>query len=379
MVRGMSATTDPVVAARLARQLLGGDHGDRVREVVERVVGVQAQAVAPARLAFRPRTKGVTAGDVDDATRTAQVVRTWLMRGTLHLIDVADLDWLLTVYGELNIRADARRRGQLGLTESVLAAARAALPEVLDEPLPRPELIARLREAGVRVGATGQAPAHLMMYAASTGLICRGPELDRDKPSYVLTDQWLGRSVDLDVDRGAALATLARRYLAGYGPASLDDFAHWSGLPKKEVRAALNSLEKRGEVVTVAGDVNLLTLDPDHDPVPDPVLGAGPARASGVRLLGAFDALLLGYRSRAALVDDEHAAKIRAGGGMIAATALDDGRIVGTWSVDRSRKDSTVLLEPFTSIPRSRVAAWQEEVADLARFLDEPLTLTLPS
>jgi hypothetical protein len=379
MVRCMSATTGPVVAARLARQLLGVDRGDCVGAVVERVVGVQAQAVAPARLAFRPRAEGVTAADVADTTRAAKVVRTWLMRGTLHLVDVADLDWLLSVFGEVNIRADARRRRQLDLTESVLAAAKAALPEVLDEPLPRADLVTRLRDTGVKVSATGQAPAHLMMYAASIGLICRGPELDQDEPSYVLTERWLGRSVDLDGDRNAALATLARRYLAGYGPASLDDFAHWSGLPKKEARAALARLGKRGEVVTVAGDVNLLTLDPDHDPVPDPVLGAGPARASGVRLLGAFDALLLGYRSRAALVEDEHAVKIRAGGGMIAATALDDGRIVGTWSVDRSRKDSTVLLEPFTSIPRSRVAAWQEEVADLARFLDEPLTLTLPS
>ncbi len=366
---------DPLAAARLGRQLLGGHRGDSVLAVVERVVGVQAQAVAPARLAFRARARGVTAADVDGAAQAARVVRTWLMRGTLHLVDVADLDFLLTVYAKLNIRAGARRRGQLGLTDGVLAAAEAALPEVLDEPLSRAELVARLRGAGVRVSATGQAPAHLMMYAASTGLICRGPELDRDQPSYVLTERWLGRSLDLDVDRGAALTTLARRYLAGYGPASLHDFAHWSGLPKKEARTALVSLEKRGEVVTVADDVNLLTLDPDHDPAPS----TGPADADAARLLGAFDTLLLGYRSRECLVDDEHEAKIRAGGGMIAATALDGGRIVGTWSVDRSRQESTVLLRPFTGIPGSRVDAWQEQVADLSRFLDEPLTLTVAS
>lgn len=367
--------TKDFVRGRLARQLLGGNRGDSVGTVVQRLVGIQSQAVGPARLAFRARADELTAADVDGATRAPEVVRTWLMRGTLHLIDVADLDWLLTVHGQPNIRSGARRREQLGLTDAVLAAALAALPDVLEDPLPRAEVVTRLREAGVEVDATGQAPAHLLAYAASTGLVCRGPETDEDEPTYVLTERWLRRPVDLHGDRRAALSTLARRYLAGYAPATGEDFAHWSGLSKTEARTALDSLENAGATVTAADGRHLL-LHPDHDPVPHDA----PAEAEDeARLLGAFDTLLLGYRSRDALVAPEYASRLRAGGGMIAPTALDGTQAVGTWSVDRTRQEATVVLKPFTSVRRARLAAWEQEVADLSRFLDRPFKLTVAS
>jgi hypothetical protein len=150
------------------------------------------------------------------------------------------------------------------------------------------------------------------------------------------------------VDRDAALAELARRYLAGHGPATPADLAAWSGLPLRDARAGLRAIE-------VVEDGDLLDL-PDRDPVADEL---------PLRLLGAFDPYLLGWKDRTFAVPAEHARRVHPGGGILRAVALVDGRAVATWSARRRDGRLTIELDPFGRVPRD---AFESEMDDVARF-----------
>jgi hypothetical protein len=357
-----SLTSEELRRIRMASQGLRDRASTTVAGAARRSGGIQAQAAGPARLAVRARTTGLVAADVDDACATPTVVRSWLMRSTLHMVAAEDLRWLLSLFGPANLRLGRRRRDQLALTDDLCERALAAIGSVLAgrRALTRAQLVAELVDHGVVIDPKTQAPAHLLLYAASQGLVCRGPEADSDEPTYVLVDDWLGPDRRL-MHRDEALAELAVRYFAAYGPATVADFAAWSGLPVADCRRGVD--EARPELAQVAsGDEVLFTLC-------DTRLPAGSEGEGGTRLLGRFDAYLLGHRSRGLVLDPGYAERVNAGGGMIAPVIVVDGRVVGTWRLDRSRKVARFVLDPFagpTGLPEDGLDA---EVADLARFL----------
>jgi Winged helix DNA-binding domain len=347
---------------RLLAQRLAGPAATSVQQVVRGVGALQAQSIRAARLAVRARSAGLTAAAVDracDAERS--VVRTWAMRGTLHMLPTEDVGWLVALLGPVFAAVGRRRRLQLGLDDETCERGLRAIAEVLagGRPLSRAELVARLAGRGVALDPRSQAPAHLVAYAANRGLVCRGPDLDGDEPSYVLLADWAGEQRRLEPD--AALAELARRYLAGHGPAGPHDLAAWSGLPVPRARHAFELVA--GELDEVrAGGQRLWTLGAAAT---DP---AGVERPN-VRLLGQFDAYLLGYRGRELVLDPRFARRIQAGGGMVQPALLVDGRVLGTWRQQRRRDRLAVEVEPFEPLDRALLPAVGAEAADLGRFL----------
>ncbi len=307
----------------------------KVAEIAARAPGIQAQDAGAARLGLRARGLAEAAA-VQRAYRAGEVVSSWLMRGTLHLVPTGELRPLLALFGERNVAAGARRRRELGLTEAVLARALAVLPEVLTEPLSRAELVARLNERGVGVEPAGQAPAHLTAYAAGLGVLCRGAELAPREPGYQLLPP------GEEADQAEVAAELAARYVAAFGPAGPADFAAWSGLPLTVGRRAFAGLPEVGDGLFAAGG-------PPGDGAPL------------VRLLGGFDNYLLGYRDRGLMLDQRYAKRINAGGGMVRPALVVDGRVLGSWRRDGGR----VVVEPFEEVPEE---LWAAEAAAVESF-----------
>ena len=295
---------------------------------------MQAQDRRAAFLAVRARAPGASAEAVEHAlSGDRTLVRTWAMRGTLHLLATADLALALAVFGPLHLARGERRLTQLGLPPDEAARSTAVAAEVLAEqgPLTRHELAERLRARGVPVDPKGQAPIHVVGRAAHAGVLCEVGVRGREE---------LYGSLDAGPlpDRDAAVAELARRYAAAHAPATAADFAAWSGLPAADVRRAWAEPKPPGDA----------------------------APEGSVRLLPAFDEWLLGWASRALVLDDRHAKRVAPGGGIVRPVAIADGRVFATWRLDRAKR--RIELEPFGRVTKAMRGGLDDEIAAVLEF-----------
>ena len=260
--------------------------------------------------------------------------------------------------------------GELGWDEATAARGLDLLRAALagEQELTRAEIIQRLDQAGLP--AEGQAPIHLIARAALEGWLCQGPRRGRDE-TYTLSERWIGELNPLP--REQALGRLARRYLAAYGPATLEDFASWVKLKAADVRLGWEQLD--GETVAIETGGKTLALFQDQLDGLDEWAGFQPEPV--VRLLPRFDALLLGYASRDWLVDPAYARRVHPGGGMLRATLLVDGRLAGTWKTQSLKRGLRVEVDPFEPLPDGVLPALEKEAADLGRFLGQEAQIRL--
>ncbi len=338
-----------ILAERLTSQLLAGPPARDPVTVAERLLAIQAQDLRGARLAVRARTSGLSVRDVDRAlTERRSLLITWLNRGTLHLVRREDYPWLQTLTTPPLRTANARRLAQEGVPPHAAERGVAVIERTLAEegPLDRETLRARVAAAGIRT--QGQAFVHLLALASIRGLIVRGPLLG-GKHAFALVRDWLGESSPVDRDR--ALAELARRYLTGHGPASDGDLARWAGLPLRDARAGLGAIAP--ELHHRTDGLVSLKRRTGAAPVPEP------------RLLGAFEPVLLGWRSRDFIL--RGAEQLVVSGGLFRPFALVQGRAVATWTISRSG----VALDPFRSLTRADRAELESDAGEVLRFLDE--------
>ena len=328
------------------------------------VLGLQAQLLSAAALGLRARSRGLRAEAVATAINTQRsIVRTWLMRGTLHLVATDDIDLLLGLLGPVFAAGNQARHRQLGLDPELKRRGVAAIRGILAEagPLTRYEIVDRLRGHGIALDPKIQAPIHLLGYAALQGVLCLGPDRENGEPTYVLIDDWLGRP--LARSTRSAPGELARRYFAAYGPATLDDLVAWTGLPVARARAAVTMALPALVDVTVDGHSCLVLKDRIKN------LGRPWPRAQTVRLLPAFDTYLLGYRNRDLTVPAALERRLQRGGGWRHPAVVVDGRAIGAWSLRRKGPRGEVLvesIEPVDSALRKGILA---EVDDVGRFL----------
>jgi hypothetical protein len=331
--------------------MLSGDRASRAVDVAQRLLAIQGQDPRGARLAIRARTTGLAAADVDRAlTEERLLVITWLNRGTLHLVRSEDYPWLHALTAHRQVSWNTRRLGQLGVPPHDAERAVAAIERALEAegPLTRDRLRDRIAATGVTTD--GQALVHLLSLASIRGLIVRGPMIGRDH-AFALVRDWLGGAVAAGAasfDRDRALAELARRYLAGHGPATAEDMAAWAGLPLGDVRRGLRAIG--GEIDEGAGGLVDLAGRGAPPEMPPPML------------LGPFDPLLHGWKSRQFVVGS-HAGVITSNG-IFRPIALVGGRVVATWGFASGR----VSLRPLEPIPTKVQAALAAEAEAVAAY-----------
>jgi len=301
------------------------------------VIGIQAQEIRAAGLAIRSRAPGLIRADVEGAG----LVRTWTVRGTVHLHAREDLPWLLALTGPRNRRyfdGLMAKRGNLERAHSLLGEAAAI---AADGPITRTALLERLAERGLPSLGEHSVNIATPWFAAHGALV--GLADGRFQAADPLPP----------IDEEEALATLGRRYLEGYGPAGPADLAKWSGLPLGQARPALDSVEgtvRVGDLVALSG-----TLDEE------------PPRAPPALLLAAFDTSMLGWRTREPLVASADDYRVLPGGGVIRPVVLARGTASGTWRLTGSGARRKLDLDAFRRPPAA--AALRAEANDVGRFL----------
>ena len=341
---------------RMTRQGLAVRSADTVAGVAAAAVGLQAQDAGASRLGVRARSSAVDEAAVAAAVECDRsVVRTWLMRSTVHLVAAADARWMTALFGPLMERSYRTRWRSLGITEPLIEAAAAHARELLaGRGLTRHEFAAELAARGLELGQDGQFPTHLLAALTARGLTCRGADRGRDA-TFVLVEDWVAPA-KAPAD---PLAELARRYFRAFGPATAADFATWSGLPSGTAVAAI-----REELTEVAFDGRRGWSLGSVDPAP------------GFRLLPMFDNYLLGYRDRTAMLDPARHPQVYVGG-IIKASVVCDGRLIGVWRLDRSARRAAITVTPFEPFTRRHHDELDRERADVERFLGRPAALTI--
>jgi len=311
--------------ARLATQRLTPARAcTSAEEAALAVIGIQAQDLRAAALALRSRVPGLTRGAIGEAA----LVRTWTVRGTVHLIAASDRPWLHALLAERNARRFGARFERAGIIEAVNAMRADAVGLCAEQPRDRASLLRALVDLGHP--SLEQGPINTFVPWLSTqGLV-------------VTNVAGLLHAADPPppVDHDEALAILGSRYRAGYGPCDATDLARWSSLPITQARRALDAAGPAIGADAWAADE------------PPPCL-----------LIAAFDTLMLGHRTRepfVAAVDDHHVLK---GGGMLRPVVLTDGLATGTWSIKNSRPEPAWFGDPPPD------AALADEVVDVERFL----------
>jgi hypothetical protein len=321
-----------------------------VEEVVERLLAVQSQDARAFRLAVRARSHGLSARDVDAAlSENRTLVVSWLFRGTLHLVRSADYWFLHTLTAPRMAAESTRRLAQLGLDESATRRGVDAVREaVADGPKTRTELRLALDATGVPTA--GQAVVHVLLAASLRAHLVRGPVRNGEQ-CFVDAEQWLGRPPV--PERDGCLEMLARRYLAGHGPAAPADLAAYAGITLTDARHGFDMIA--AETRAVDATMRALTDDREAGAPPPP------------RLLGMFDPVLHGWADRTFVTGTRKDLVTR--NGMFHATALVGGRVAATWTL----RDGVVTVHPLQRLTPAQVTAMEQEAADVLRYLDLPL------
>ncbi|MEV0900634.1 winged helix DNA-binding domain-containing protein [Actinoplanes sp. NPDC049802] len=354
--------TTTALSLRMTSLLLGPRSLPDVPGIVEWFGAMQAQDLNSVLWSLGARLPGVTLPEVVAATERRDVVRTWPMRGTVHLVPSADAHWMLALTGVRALGGVARRWEQLGLDEKtaersmeILAAALAGAGGRLT----RSECLAALTEGGVAV--TGQRGYHLLWYSSQRALTAIAPNRGAEQ-TFVLLDEWAGERNS--PSREEALAILAHRYFRSHGPTTVKDFAGWTGLTLTDSRAGVAAAGLRP--VEVEG------VEMWADPA---VLDAGPV--TGWWALPGFDEYLLGYKDRSMMATAGQLAEVVPGGnGVFQSTLVRDGRVMATWKRTLGKKAVTVTVRPLAVFDPERA---RQALEPFAAFVGLPLTVkTLP-
>ena len=344
---------DRLRRARLGGQLLTGRATHAPVDAVGHLLAIQAQDDRGFRLALRTRSTATSAGAVDTALGDRQLIVTWALRGTLHLVRPEDHWWLHPLTTPQLAAGNRRRLGEEGVSpRAAVRGVDVVIDALADGPKTRAELRARLDAA--RVPNAGQGFVHLMLAATIAGHVVRGPVIGRE-PAWVSAEQWLGPRPPA-VDREEALARLAVRYLRGHAPAAPEDLAKWAGITLGDARLAFAGA---GDALTPWRADPSLTTSTRHPDAPAPRLPAP-------RLLGPFDPILHGWRDRE-LFTGAHR-DIVTTNGIFRPIALVDGRAVGTWGLAAG----TLTIRLFEPITDRVGRALHDEAARVLRYLRLP-------
>lgn len=372
----LTTTWDRVLGWRLRRQFVADRDATDTPTVVRRLAGVQAQVMSSAGQAVAVRRVDQADG-VEDALADRSILRTWAMRGTLHLLTADDAPAVLSLLGSARSWEKGAWQREFASADTMATLAETADRVLDDAVLTRDELVAAF------AGALGGAHEHLgsgwgvlLKPLAWQGLLCNGTP-DGSRPTFTSPRTWVSGWPGLP-DPDAAAGVVVPRYLAAHGPASIDTFGAWllrGAHPRRQLRAWFTDLVEAGTLARV--DVRDAATGPDRagsDRAGSDRAGSdsGPSQgartelyartadlddladtapAPGLRLLPGFDQYVLGPGTGdPQVVPPEHRQQVSRAAGWIAPVIVAHGRVVGTWTIPPTPTDPPGL-EPFGPSP----------------------------
>ncbi len=358
----MTNHEDLLIQIRQSSQSLSGSQALNSSEVVDRLVGVQAQDERGAHWSIGLRSQNSTEQDVNQSIADRKVLRTWLFRGTLHYVASKDLKWLLNLLSPRIIKGNARRYEQLGLDDAAFMKSQGVIERTLKSQVEatRSQLKSAFKQAAIP--AEGQQVPYLLQRATLDGLVYVSRMQGRDTVFRLVSELDLP---DTHIGRQDALVQLANRYFRGHGPASLHDFAWWAGLTVSVAREAiagcegLEETEWNGKPYFFFKESSVAKVE------------------SRVYLLPSFDDYFVSYSNRDLILGSVSIGQVKYGGGMFRPFVVINGRVSGTWHKEIKKNEIQVNIHLFIKSDPAIIEMIDFAGQELGHFYRKPVKINL--
>lgn len=349
----MSILPTDVARLRLIHQQVERTRFTDPGKLVAWMGAMQAQDPAMARWAVALRTGAKKELAIQKALNKGDIIRTHVLRPTWHFVSGKDVSWMLALTAPYIRRSLIARQRELELTPTILKKSYTIMEKALAGGihLTREALIEKL--ASRKIATHDQRAAYILLHAELERIICSGA-MTGTKATYGLFAERV--RVRETYPQEEALAKLALKYFQSHGPATLQDFVWWSGLPVTEAKKSIDSVkrnlhsEKIGEqAYWFKGGKNV------------------PGKEASVHLLPAFDEFIISYKDRSACLPPGHHSSTISINGIFYPVVVVNGRVVGTWKRTLNRNKTIVKIEYF---PKGK-AHKTTEIQELLRKAEE--------
>lgn len=299
---------------------------------------VQAQDFFGSLWAVGQRMDNSSEATVEAALNDGSIVRSWPLRGTIHLSAPEDLRWMLNVSAPRAFIKGRPYQLEVGLTDKDFMKSRSILEKELQgKILDRNEIYQILEDNKIKT--SNSRGLHILGHLSLEKVLCFGPRKGK-QPTFVLLDEWVKKKKDLSHDE--ALAELALRYFTSHGPATVHDFAWWTGITVTEASKGLDMIQSR-----LKQSENYWMNKGKIDQ----------SKKINVKLLPAYDEFLVAYKER----DDMNV--------IFGPTVIVNGRVVGSWKRTISKKGVKIDTTLDEKITKQADASLQKQLKRYADFI----------
>ena len=367
-------SSEQIHAFRLRRHHLLNQSAKDLVTICRDVCGVQAQIMSAAQLQLWARNHAITSTMVNDALwKTRSLVKTSLMRQTLHLVPADEFPLYIAAHKSARAKAVLSIMARCKITRDEADGLSALILEELKAgPAPRAAITAAVRpKVSKRLRLWMDKVWSIVRLPVIEGLVCYGPG-EGNQATFIRTEHWLpaqSRVDQVQIDEVQAQKELFRKYLRAYGPATLNDFAHWSLISMAEVRALRPLLDSE-----LAEHNGLLLLREDMK-----ALQAASPELDSVHLLPYFDVYLLAHRFKEHFLKPQFYKRVYRNQGWISPAVLINGEIAGVWNYKVSRKALEIEVELFVRVDSRARLKIKDLAAELADLYQCPLAFSFKS
>jgi hypothetical protein len=320
---------------RLQNQQIAHSKFRNVQDLVYWMGAMQAQDYNMAKWAIGLRLHHATNTAIEDAVCKGEIIRTHILRPTWHFVSPEDIYWMLELTAPHLKSLLKSRHKNLELSESVINKSKSVVENSLigGNHLTREEICIQLHNA--QISTEGQRAAHLMMICELDRIVCSGVPKGKNQ-TYALLEEWVPKTSS--IIRDEALAELTRRYFASHGPATIQDFIWWSGLPVRDAKNGLESIKY--ELVSMISDQQTYWMSdsiPENKPMPESTF-----------LLPAYDEFIISYRDRSpSLLVKDHQKAISENG-LFRPIIVENGRVTGIWKKIQKKDQAFIETSYFS-------------------------------
>ncbi|HEV8283248.1 MAG TPA: winged helix DNA-binding domain-containing protein [Chitinophagaceae bacterium] len=350
-----------IVSHRLINQQLRDAKFKKPQELISWMGAMQAQDFGMAKWAIGLRLQGLKDGDVEKAFNEGKILRTHVLRPTWHFVTPKDIRWMIELAAPHIFPLLAYNDRRVRLSNKIVKQSNDVLAKALQgqKHLTRDELKTALQKA--RIATDDLRFIHIMIHAELDGIICSGPRKGKQF-TYTLINERAPKAKL--IDREEALAELVKRYFTSHGPATLQDFSWWSGLPMTDVKKGMEMVKSYFKKQVIEGR--------DYFFKPSALIKKDVLQSS--YLLPNYDEYTIAYKDRSLVLKADHSGKnVSRGNAIFNNTILINGKVEGTWQ--RTIKNNSVVIETNPFLPFSKTK--QQLVMRAAKKYSKFLGMTL--